>query len=103
MKRNGLFFGMLGILLVLGIIILGCDTGNGNNNSNGGSGDDNPFIGTWTGTGPGPVAVVVVMTEAKTFTQTQTGSFNGSLRGNIYVQWQYRNLHRNGKYHAAPC
>jgi hypothetical protein len=42
MKKNDSFAGILAILLVLGMMVIGCDNGTTNNNGSG-----NPFVGIW--------------------------------------------------------
>lgn len=46
MAKRKIWFGMLVIVLVFGVAVIGCDTGNGNGSAS------NPFIGTWTGYDP---------------------------------------------------
>jgi hypothetical protein len=47
MKKKMLLAGTPGILLVFGLILIGCSNGTTDNGGGNGGGGSNPFIGTW--------------------------------------------------------
>ena len=73
MKNKGNVLGMLVIVLVFGMVVVGCDNG---------STDSNSFVGTWIGTdGDGdPVTLVCTTTNwtASFYDGTETGTYTYS-------------------------